>query len=179
MKGREAGFRCLISGHDIERWMLKVAAVVATSGNFSKAGSRSHARLHPSIQLAEYLQDPSAWPRQSGLYIRGHLGMDVGFRQSIEIAPLIHEETDSIVGMNLSLRGLEFILPASTPPGFEALLQGTMYRPPKLSNNLPGGRSQLRLSWRDRDSRTKERVLVEPSGIEPLTSSLRTTRSTN
>src|ERR1700722_14698974 len=66
----------IISGHDIERWMLKTMLAMASSRNFTKTGEIAPIAIHPAFDGAKLLAEPYAWPQGIGLaYLRAADGL--------------------------------------------------------------------------------------------------------
>ena len=58
----------IVSGHDIERWLLKTAKALAVSKNFAKGKERLSGAFARDGALLDMLDNPGHWPDGSGLY---------------------------------------------------------------------------------------------------------------
>ena len=58
----------LVSGHDLERWLLKSLKVMAVSRNLARERTRLAGVFQEEVRLIDMLDDPSLWPKQTGLY---------------------------------------------------------------------------------------------------------------
>jgi hypothetical protein len=52
----------LVSGHDIERWLLKTAKAAAVSKNLAKGGERLSGMFSRDAAILDMLDDPQQWP---------------------------------------------------------------------------------------------------------------------
>jgi hypothetical protein len=59
----------LISGHDLERWMLKALAWLAAGGSLALGDQQIEGIFDPEIDLGRFAKDPSSWRRSMGHYM--------------------------------------------------------------------------------------------------------------
>ncbi|WP_377829300.1 hypothetical protein ACFKHW_04285 [Bradyrhizobium lupini] len=64
----------LVSGHDIERWLLKTAKAAAVSKNLARGRERLSGAFSRDAALLDMLDDPSHWPEGAGLYCTMNTG---------------------------------------------------------------------------------------------------------
>ena len=57
----------IVSGHDIERWLLKTAKAVAVSKNFARGRERLTGAFSRDTVLLDMLDNPHQWPDGAGL----------------------------------------------------------------------------------------------------------------
>jgi hypothetical protein len=58
----------LVSGRDIERWLLKTAKAAAVSKNLARGGERLSGAFSRDAAILDMLNDPKEWPDGAGLY---------------------------------------------------------------------------------------------------------------
>jgi hypothetical protein len=58
----------IVSGHDIERWLLKTAKALAVSKNFAKGRERLSGAFARDEAMLDMLDNPGNWPDGAGLY---------------------------------------------------------------------------------------------------------------
>jgi hypothetical protein len=64
---RDAGPRhALISGHDLERWLLKTAKAAAVSKNLARGRERLSGAFSQDEAILDMLDAPGHWPRARG-----------------------------------------------------------------------------------------------------------------
>ncbi|MDH2347084.1 hypothetical protein [Bradyrhizobium sp. SSUT77] len=65
----DAGSRhAIVSGHDIERWLLKTAKAAAVSKNLARGRERLSGAFSRDDALLDMLDGPHQWPDGAGLY---------------------------------------------------------------------------------------------------------------
>lgn len=139
----------LFSGHDIERWMLKVLVGATYSGNLGTADLPPEA-LVPPVEWLHILFGYEAMPDGWGLYFDGDVGDVKGGREhGIGIAPLIGNHEDpkvrALAGLALELGPHDFLLVMGDRSG-DRLLRAT-YRPKFLTTLHAGVIKNITLSW--------------------------------
>src|SRR5262249_24972829 len=60
--------RYIISGHDMERWLLKTVKALATSRNLARGRERLSGVFASDVKVLDMLDDPNRWPDSAGLY---------------------------------------------------------------------------------------------------------------
>ncbi len=86
---REAdSMRYLVSGHDIERWLLKTLKTMATSGNLARGREQLSGAFSSDVQVLDMLDDPRHWPEGTGLYCVMNAGDLTENHNRFQLAPL-------------------------------------------------------------------------------------------
>jgi hypothetical protein len=139
----------LVSGHDIERWLLKTAKAAAVSKNLAKGGERLSGVFSRDAAILDMLDDPQQWPDGAGLYCTMSTGDKTINRPRFQLQPLMNAE-DDIEALALNILGLGFALFLEPPAESKYLsLQGARYRPSKIIISYPSSTNWLTLSWED------------------------------
>ena len=68
MEAKTAPNPYLLSGHDVERWLLKTLKAMAVSGNLARGREKLPGAFQRDIDIIRMLDDHLAWPEASGLY---------------------------------------------------------------------------------------------------------------
>ena len=84
----------LLSGHDIERWLLKTVKVMAESQNLSQRGERLAGAFATDIRTLEMLERIESWPEGTGLYCTMRTGDLATNDNRFQIAPLTNQNTE-------------------------------------------------------------------------------------
>lgn len=141
----------LVSGHDLERWLLKTAKALAVSGNLAKDNKRLSGAFAQGAALISMLDDVDAWPEGAGLYCTMMSGDVMVNHPRFQLSPWT-DESDTIVALQVSILGVVFVLllepldPAKYP-----ILKSAKYRPGRIEIRYPTSHSWLTLSWQDRE----------------------------
>jgi hypothetical protein len=81
---RDDGMRhALVSGHDVERWLLKTAKAAAVSKNLARGRTPLSGAFSRDSALLDMLDDPRHWPEGAGLYCTMNAGDRIGRRSLI------------------------------------------------------------------------------------------------
>jgi hypothetical protein len=142
------GLLFLLSGHDVERWMLRSLAIFGVSGNFAIDGAVIDQNFIDRLRIVDLLEDVKEWKRPVGFYLTRGLGHQFWRRDNIQIAPVVKTGGDEIMGITLDLQGLEFALLAAehvTNTGLDKAL----YRPGAFVFQMGATMHRIRLSWED------------------------------
>jgi hypothetical protein len=141
----------LVSGHDIERWLLKSLKASAVSGNLAKGRQRLPGAFQEVVRLIDMLDDPKRWPEHTGLYFIMKPGTRTENRNHIQLAPLCGLENDVIAGLTANILGLSFLLMAEAPDmGKSPSLQTAVYRPGSISVTVGAITNKIDISWDDK-----------------------------
>ena len=129
----------IISGHDLERWLLKTAKAMAASGNLSLEGKRLAGVFASDVQVLEMLDDPTAWPGNAGLYCDMPHGNMIENNLRFQLWPLVNSR-EELSGVGVNILGLRFVLALegldlSLNPG----LRGARFRPSEITITHPSG----------------------------------------
>jgi hypothetical protein len=146
----DAGSRhALVSGHDIERWLLKTAKAAAVSKNLAKGGERLSGMFSRDAAILDMLDDPQQWPEGAGLYCTMNTGDKTINRSRFQLQPLMNAQ-DDIEALALNILGLGFALLLEPPDESKyPFLQSARYRPAKIVISHPSSTNWLTLSWED------------------------------
>ncbi len=151
----------LFSGHDLERWMLKVLVGLGVSGNLASKGMPSRSNLDPRVKLIELLEAPETWVHPMGLYFTQALGDRYQHRDEISFAALRSSDTAALAGLLMDIHGLTFALLTYPFPSLAGSgLDQRCYRPSTLQ--FRGGRNHtIRISWLDPNFRAEIGIQAE------------------
>jgi hypothetical protein len=142
------GLLFLLSGHDVERWMLRSLAIFGVSGNFAIDGAVIDQNFVDRLSIIALLEDVEEWKKPIVFYLTRGLGHQFGRRDNIQIAPIVKTGGDKIIGITLDLQGLEFALLAAqhvTDTGLDKAL----YRPGAFVFKMGATTHRIQLSWED------------------------------
>jgi hypothetical protein len=162
----EAGLRhALVSGHDIERWLLKTAKAAAVSKNFARGRERLSGAFSQDEAILEMLDSPGQWPDGAGLYCIMNTGDTTVNHPRLQFQPLTNDR-DDIEAVALNILGLRFVLLlepldlAKYP-----FLRDARYRPGRIVISYPSSTKWLTMSWDDgkaHEHLTVQSVLPRP-----------------
>ncbi len=142
----------LVSGHDLERWILKTAKALAVSGNLARGEERLSGAFAQDRALIAMLDDPNAWPKGAGLYCMMNEGDLMLNHSRFQLVPWIEtgEGKDDIVALSVSILGVIFVLLLEPfdPERFPTLA-AARYRPSRIEIQYPRSISRITISWED------------------------------
>ena len=101
--------RYLVSGYDLERWLLKTIKALAVSGNLARGRQRLSGDFSSDIQVLDMLDDPKKWPKGAGLYCIMLAGQMTQNYNRFQIAPYMNAR-DELSGLGINIMGLDFVL---------------------------------------------------------------------
>jgi hypothetical protein len=157
----------LVSGHDIERWLLKTAKAAAVSNNLARGGERLSGAFSRDAAMLEMLDDPHQWPDGAGLYCTMNTGDRTINHPRFQLQPLTNQQED-IEAMALSILGLGFVLLLGRPDESKnPFLRGAKYRPGRVAISYPTSTNWLTMSWDD--GKSHEALTVQ--FVQPVPSS--------
>lgn len=146
----DAGSRhALVSGHDIERWLLKTAKAAAVSKNLARGRAPLSGAFSRDTALLDMLDDPRQWPEGAGLYCTMNTGDRTFNHTRFQLQPLTNLQED-IEALALNILGLGFVL--LLEPLDESkypFLRGARYRPGRIVISYPASTNWLTMSWDD------------------------------
>lgn len=139
----------IVSGHDIERWLLKTIKALASSNNLARGGEQLPGSFAKDIPVLDLLDDPQAWPEGAGLYCPMITGETAENQNRFQLQPYT-KRNNEIVGLAANILGLTFVLMLQ-PPDFAEVpqLKTARYRPGQISISYPSSRSRIQISWDD------------------------------
>ena len=108
--GTDNGNRhAIVSGHDIERWLLKTAKAVAVKKNFSRERVRLSGAFTRDEAILDMLDSPEKWPSGTGLYCLLQTDEIAELSEMLQLQPLTNDQGE-IEALWLKLLGLTFVL---------------------------------------------------------------------
>jgi hypothetical protein len=139
----------LISGHDLERWLLKTAKAAAVSKNLARGRERLSGAFSRDEVILDMLDAPQHWPEGAGLYCTMNTGDLTENVPRFQFQPLTNER-DDIEALAVNILGLRFVLLLEAPnldkyPG----LRDAKYRPDRIAISYPTSTNWVTLSWDD------------------------------
>jgi hypothetical protein len=147
--------RFLMSGHDIERWLLKTLKALAVSGNLGRGQEKLSGEFTPHVSVLSMLEDINSWPEGSGLYCVMREGDFAENYNRFQLMPYTNERGE-LAGLGCSIIGLTFILllePISIADNPQ--LATAVHRPAEIKIDAPGSFSIMVLSWEDGQAHSK------------------------
>jgi hypothetical protein len=159
--------RYIVSGHDIERWLLKTVKALAASKNLARGRESLSGAFASDVRVLDMLDHPSQWPDRAGLYCLMKTGDLAVNHNRFQIQPYTNDK-DEICGLAVSIMGLVFVLMLEPPdlvknPQFRT----AKYRPGSISVSYPLSRNWIFVSWDDggphKDSLSVQYVRQVPS----------------
>lgn len=149
----------LVSGHDIERWLLKTAKAAAVSKNLARGRTRLSGTFSRDSAILDMLDDPRHWPEGAGLYCTMNTGDTMFNHPRFQLQPLTNTEED-IEALALGILGFGFVLLLEPlDVGKYPFLRGAKYRPGRITISYPTATNWLTLSWED--GRVHEALTVQ------------------
>lgn len=147
---RDEGMRhALVSGHDVERWLLKTAKAAAVSKNLARGRTPLSGAFSWDSAILDMLDDPRHWPEGAGLYCTMNAGDRMSNHPRFQLQPLTNAQED-IEAVALNILGLGFVL-LLEPLDVDKypFLRGANYRPGRIIISYPTSTSWLTMSWED------------------------------
>lgn len=147
---QDAGMRhAIVSGHDLERWLLKTAKAAAVSRNLARGRQPLSGAFSRDVAIIDMLDDPRHWPEGAGLYCVMNEGDVTENTARFQLQPFTNEH-DDIEALSINVMGLRFVLllelyDLNKYPG----LSGAKYRPSRFVISYPSSTNWLTLSWGD------------------------------
>lgn len=139
----------VVSGHDIERWLLKTAKAMAASRNLSSGGERLRDVFATNAGVIDMIDDHRHWPAGSGLWCTMPAGATTENKPRFQLQPLTNKQ-DEIVGLALNILGLHFVLILGGVAPSEVVDGRTAkYRPGKITITYPACVHDITLAWDD------------------------------
>lgn len=139
----------LISGHDLERWLLKTAKALAVSGNLTKGKERLSGAFARDHALIGMLDEPRNWPEGAGLYCLMNGGDLMVNHSRFQLVPWTNNR-DEIIALQINILGFTFLLVLEPLNSEEyPLLANAKYRPKRIEIVHPTSLSWVTISWQD------------------------------
>ena len=151
--------RYIVSGHDIERWLLKTIKALAVSKNLARGRERLTGAFASDVSVLAMLDDPLQWPDQAGLYCLMNTGDLTENHNRFRIQPYTNDN-DEISGLAIHIMGLVFVLMLEPPdlaknPQFST----AKFRPGLISISYPSSANWIVVSWVDGKAHKDELAL--------------------
>lgn len=155
----DAGSRhAIISGHDLERWVLKTAKAAAVSRNLARGREPLSGAFSRDDAILDMLDDPRHWPDGAGLYCTMNTGDMTENTPRFQFQPFT-DEHDDIDALAINIMGFCFVLLLETPDLSKyPFLTGARYRPSRFLISYPKSTNWVTLSWED-DKKHEELTL--------------------
>jgi hypothetical protein len=146
----DAGSRhAIVSGHDIERWLLKTAKAAAVSKNLARGRERLSGAFSRDEAILDMLDSPDQWRDGAGLYCLMNTGDTMLNHARFQLQPLMNDQ-DDIEALALNILGIRFALLLEPPDvGKYPFLRETKYRPGRIVISYPSSTNWLTMSWDD------------------------------
>jgi hypothetical protein len=156
----DAGMRhAIISGHDLERWLLKTAKAAAVSRYLARGRERLSGTFARDEAILDMLDDPRHWPEGAGLYCTMNIGDLTENTVRFQFQPLTNEH-DDIEALAINIMGFRFVLLLEAHDLAKyPFLSGAKYRPGRIVISYPTSTSWVTLSWED--YKTHETLTVQ------------------
>ncbi|AMG75541.1 hypothetical protein [Sphingopyxis granuli] len=139
----------LISGHDLEVWLLKTAKALAVSGNLARGDEKLSGAFAQDHMVVAMLDDPTAWPDRAGLYCLMSEGDMIVNHSRFQLVPWLNE-AEEIVALQVSILGFIFLLLLEKLDIEKyPLLAAAKYRPSRIEIRHPASESWISISWQD------------------------------
>lgn len=139
----------LLSGHDLERWLLKTAKAAAVSRNLAHGGKRLSGAFARDESILDMLDDPRHWPEGAGLYCTMNIGDLTENSVRFQFQPLTNED-DDIEALAFNIMGFRFVLLLEAHDLTKyPFLRGAKYRPGRIEISYPTSTSWVTLCWDD------------------------------
>jgi hypothetical protein len=149
----------IVSGHDIERWLLKTAKAAAVSKNLARGRAPLSGAFSRDATILNMLDDPRHWPEGAGLYCTMNAGDRTINHARFQLQPLTNTQED-IEALALNILGLGFVLLLEPlDENKYPFLRGARYRPGRIVISYPSSTNWLTMSWDD--GRAHEALTVQ------------------
>jgi hypothetical protein len=144
-----SGLKFLVSGHDVERWLLKTIKAMAASGNLARGQQKLSGAFSQDIQVIELLDNPIQWPSTAGLYCVMQKGETMENHNRFQIAPLANDNGE-ISGLSCNILGVSFLLMLEPMDLHDnPHLRDAVFRPNQIVIKDRASTSWLAFSWDD------------------------------
>lgn len=141
--------KSIISGHDLERWLLKTLKAMAVSKNLGRGNERLSGEFSNGVDVAALLENIGAWKPGLGLYCIMVAGEKTQNHNRFQLAPLT-SDSGTLSGLWANILGVSFILMlepldlARSPQAW-----GSVHRPAAIIVDHPNVQNMVHISWDD------------------------------
>lgn len=157
LEGDSGPRHALISGHDLERWLLKTAKAAAVSRNLARGREKLTGTFARDSELLEMLDDLERWPVGAGLYCTMGAGDLTENLPRFQMQPITNEQ-DDIEALAFNILGFRFVLLLNSHDLAKyPFLKGAKFRPGRIQVSYPTSTNWVTLSW---DDNKKHEVLT-------------------
>jgi hypothetical protein len=140
----------LLSGHDLERWLLKTLKALAASGNLASGSVKLPDLFQSDVDVVRMLEDPSSWSTATGLYFVMPSGSRFINNTRIQLQPWYGDSKQELVGLWTSFLGLQFVLMIAAPDVARSPILGQwLHRPGRIKVTTGNSAHLIDLSWAD------------------------------
>ncbi|WP_136615556.1 hypothetical protein [Bradyrhizobium sacchari] len=140
----------LVSGHDLERWLLKTLKAMAASGNLASGRVKLPDLFQGDVDVVRMIENPLSWATATGLYFVMPSGSRFINNTRIQIQPWYGESRQELVGLWTNFLGLEFVLMIAAPNVARSPALGHwLHRPGRIKVRTGGSVHLIELSWAD------------------------------
>ena len=149
LEGTPRSARYLISGHDIERWLLKTVKALAAKKNLALGRQPLSDSFSSDVQVLDTIDDPHGWPEGAGLYCTMKEAEKTANHSRFQLQPYTNQSGE-LVGFGVNILGLAFVL-VLEPLDLKGYpqLRNAKYRPGQISIAHPTSTSTIGISWED------------------------------
>ncbi len=141
--------RYIVSGHDIERWLLKTVKAMAASGNLARGRERLSGAFSSDVSVLDMLDDPQRWPESTGLYGVMNDGEMTQNHNRFQLAPFTNPQGE-LGGLGVNIMGLSFLLMLEPLDILvNPQLQKAVFRPGQIMITYPKSTNWIAISWDD------------------------------
>jgi hypothetical protein len=141
--------RYIVSGHDVERWLLKTAKALAASKNLARGRERLSGAFASDVQVLDMLDGPTDWPDGAGLYCVMSPGALTENHNRFQLQPYTNQAGE-ISGLGVNIMGVRFILMLEPLDlDLNPNLKDAKYRPGQICVSYPSSTSWIIISWDD------------------------------
>jgi hypothetical protein len=139
----------IVSGHDIERWLLKTAKALAVSKNLARGGEPLSGAFARDGAVLDMLDTPGLWPDGAGLYCVMNAGDLTENHSRFQLQPFTNDQGEIEV-LALNILGLRFVLMLEPPDvGKYPFLREAKFRPGRIEISYPSSTNWVTMSWED------------------------------
>jgi hypothetical protein len=141
--------RFIISGHDVERWLLKTLKAMAASGNLARGKDKLSGAFSSDVRVLDMLDDPHQWPESTGLYCVMNAGDLTENHNRFQLAPFTNMHGE-LGGLWANIMGLSFVLMLEPLDILEnPQLKKAVFRPGQIRVTYPTSVNWIAVSWDD------------------------------
>lgn len=159
LEGPAGPRHAIVSGHDIERWLLKTAKAAAVSKNLARGRERLSGVFSLDGAILDMLDDPRHWPEGAGLYCTMNTGDLAENRPRFQFQPLTNDQND-IEALGINILGIRFVLLLEAQDLTKyPFLREARYRPGRIVVSYPSSTNWVTISWDD--GKTHEVLTVQ------------------